>query len=256
MIRKISSYLFRIWFYLISGTVLLLLTPLFLLFTSNKNWFPKTYILMKIWAFSLMYGCGYFPKRKGELKFDKNKQYIIVANHMSEFDIILLLATCKYPFLFVGKASLAKIPLFGMLYKRTSILVDRASIRSKFGVYEQVADQIKRNYSVCIFPEQRTSDEDVVLYNFKTGPFKMAIRHNISVLPVVIYDCKRKYPWEVKHGIGIGALRYKVLPSINAKDYAITEGIKMKELAHKMIEKELMEDKTFMKSMAEFKKRN
>ena len=52
---------------------------------------------------------------------------MFIANHTSMADIMLMLVAVKNPFVFVGKAELAKIPLFGFFYKRTSILVDRSS---------------------------------------------------------------------------------------------------------------------------------
>ena len=50
---------------------------------------------------------------------------MLVANHTSMLDIMLMLKVSKNPFVFIGKKELAKIPLFGFFYKRVCIMVDR-----------------------------------------------------------------------------------------------------------------------------------
>ncbi|HBK82377.1 MAG TPA: 1-acyl-sn-glycerol-3-phosphate acyltransferase, partial [Flavobacterium sp.] len=60
--------------------------------------------------------------------FENGKSYMLVANHTSMTDIMLMLCLVRNnPFVFVGKAELAKIPVFGFFYKRTCILVDRSN---------------------------------------------------------------------------------------------------------------------------------
>ena len=78
---------------------------------------------------------------------------MLVANHTSMADIMLMLVTVKDPFVFVGKKELVKIPLFGYFYKRTCILVDRENQRSRKEVFEQCPTSVKAGTSICIFPE-------------------------------------------------------------------------------------------------------
>src|SRR5690606_20438248 len=108
-----------------------------------------------------------------------------IANHTSMTDIMLMLAVVKdNPFVFVGKQELAKIPLFGFFYKRTSILVDRKNTKSKQEVFEQAQKRLAQGLSICIFPEGGVPDENIILDEFKDGAFRLAIDHQIPIVPI------------------------------------------------------------------------
>ena len=82
-----------------------------------------------LWSDLILLGMGMFPSRKGNIKTKKNSPYIFVANHVSMIDVMLLVSTVrKNPLVFIGKKELDKIPIFGTIYKRTMILVDRSSL--------------------------------------------------------------------------------------------------------------------------------
>ena len=69
---------------------------------------------------------GFLPKIHREYTVpNDHHSYMLVANHCSMMDIMLMLYCSKNPFVFVGKKELAKLPLFGYFYKRAAILVDR-----------------------------------------------------------------------------------------------------------------------------------
>ena len=71
---------------------------------------------------------GFYPKLKMKEPLIKGKSYMLVANHKSMIDIMLMLSVAKYPTVFVGKKELEKIPIFGYLYRRVAILVDLSRI--------------------------------------------------------------------------------------------------------------------------------
>ena len=134
---------------------------------------------------------------------------MLVANHTSMLDIMLMLYVSKNPFVFVGKEELAKIPLFGFFYKRVCILVNRADPKSRTAVYRRVQHRLNQGLSICIFPEGGVPDENVLLDNFKDGAFRMAIRHHIPIIPITFLDCKKRFSWTFFSG-SPGTLRVKV----------------------------------------------
>jgi 1-acyl-sn-glycerol-3-phosphate acyltransferase len=70
---------------------------------------------------------GWKVKVLGLEKIDKNKAYVIVSNHQSAFDIVLLYRLYTH-FKWVAKRELAKVPVIGWnLLLNDSILIDRAS---------------------------------------------------------------------------------------------------------------------------------
>ena len=136
---------------------------------------------------------GYWWVVKRQAEIDPNKTYIIIGNHGSEIDIMMTLVMIKNPFVFIGKAELAKMPLFGYFYKRTNILVDRASIASKREVLVKAAQRLNEGIGVCLFPEGGIPDPKYLLAPFKGGAFKLAIEQQISILPITYPDNKRHF---------------------------------------------------------------
>lgn len=124
---------------------------------------------------------------------EKGKSYMLVANHTSMLDIMLMLVVSRNPFVFVGKKELVKIPVFGFFYKRVCILVDRDSIKSRTGVYLRAQRRLDQGLSICIFPEGGVPEEHIVLDEFKDGAFKMAIAHKIPIVPITFYDNKKRF---------------------------------------------------------------
>ena len=131
----------------------------------------------------------------------KGQSYMLVANHTSMTDIMMMLLVARHPFVFVGKAELAKIPLFGFFYKRTNILVDRNNARSKKAVFDRASARLKSGVSICIFPEGGVpTSEDMLLDSFKDGAFRLAIEHQIPVIPVTLFDNKKRFPFDFFKG--------------------------------------------------------
>ena len=159
---------------------------------------------------------------------------MLVANHTSMLDIMLMLCTSRNPFVFVGKKELQKIPLFGFFYKRVCILVDRESSRSRTAVYRRAQKRLNQGLSICIFPEAGVPDESVILDNFKDGAFKMAIAHGIPVVPMTFLDNKKRFPFRLFSG-GPGPLRVKVHRFIDTRGLKESDKSELREQTRNLI---------------------
>jgi 1-acyl-sn-glycerol-3-phosphate acyltransferase len=140
---------------------------------------------------------------------EKGKSYMLVANHTSMLDIMLMLKVSRNPFVFIGKKELAKIPVFGFFFKRVCIMVDREDARSRTGVYRRAQRRLNQGLSICIFPGGGVPPEHILLGEFKDGAFKMAISHTIPIVPITFYDNKKRFSFTFLSG-GPGPLRAKV----------------------------------------------
>ncbi|KPM31012.1 1-acyl-sn-glycerol-3-phosphate acyltransferase [Croceitalea dokdonensis DOKDO 023] len=210
LLKNIGHVLYRVWFYLLVALPIFVFFPILLLTTISERTYPQFFwIARNLWAKTILYGMGCFPKITWQQKLERDKSYMLVANHTSMLDIMLMLYTSKNPFVFVGKMELAKIPVFGFFYKRVCILVDRNNPKSRTAVYRRVQHRLQQKLSICIFPEGGVPDEEVLLDRFKDGAFRMAIRHHIPVVPMSFLDCKKRFSWTFLSG-GPGPLRVKV----------------------------------------------
>ncbi|WP_242203394.1 lysophospholipid acyltransferase family protein [Aestuariivivens insulae] len=209
--------LYRIWFYVLVALPIIILFPVLLISISKESWYPFFFKLARIWAKVILFGMGFRVKIESEQIPEKGKSYMFIANHTSMTDIMLMLVSVKNPFVFVGKKELAKIPLFGFFYKRTCIMVDRNSERSRKAVFLRAQRRLKQGLSICIFPEGGVPEAHIMLDNFKDGAFRLAINHNIPVVPLTFLDNKKRFSYVFFSG-GPGAMRVKIhkfLPTDN-----------------------------------------
>lgn len=214
--RNILVLFYRIWFYLLVTLPIVVLMPLLLVSISKESWYPFFFRLARFWAKFILAGMGFYPLVKRGTLYEKGKSYMFVANHTSMTDIMLMLYVSKNPFVFVGKKELAKIPLFGFFYKRTCILVDRDSPKSRREVFVRAQDKLNKGLSVCIFPEGGVPEEHLVLDEFKDGAFRLAIEHRIPIAPMTFHDNKRRFSYTFFSG-SPGKMRVMVHPIIPTK---------------------------------------
>ena len=210
-----------------------------MIFTLSERTYPQFFWMARnIWANCILYGMGCFPVIKWEERLKKGESYMLVSNHTSMLDIMLMLKVSKNPFVFIGKKELVNIPLFGFFYKRVCILVDRESAKSRTAVYRRAQKRLQQGLSICIFPEGGVPDEDIVLDDFKDGAFKMAIAHNIPVVPMTFYDNKKRFSFTFYSG-GPGRLRVRVHKFFATRNLKEADKIMLRESVREVILNEL-----------------
>lgn len=210
ILKIIILVIWRIWFYLLMAIPILIMLPFLVLSILKEKWYPYFFVMARIWARFILYGMGFYYVVEREQDPKYRKSYMFVANHTSMADIMLMLAITRNPFVFVGKMELVKIPLFGFFYKRTCILVDRKSSKSRMEVFNRAQKRLEQGLSICIFPEGGVpADESVLLDEFKDGAFRLAIEHQIPIVPVTFADNKQRFSYTFLSG-SPGIMRVKM----------------------------------------------
>jgi 1-acyl-sn-glycerol-3-phosphate acyltransferase len=213
-VKKIFWAVWRVWFYVVMLIPILIMLPFLVASILTERGYPYFFKMSRIWAKCVLFGMGFYYKIEKVQKLDRKKSYMFVANHTSMSDIMLMLASVDNPFVFVGKMSLAKIPLFGFFYKRTSILVDRSCSKSRMEVFNEAQKRIDRGLSICIFPEGGVPhDETIFLDHFKDGAFRLAVEHHLPIVPLVFPDNKKRLSYTFYSG-SPGLMRVKILPLV------------------------------------------
>ncbi|MDX6180942.1 lysophospholipid acyltransferase family protein [Flavobacterium sp. Fl-77] len=239
-IKIIFWIIWRIWFYVLMAIPILLMLPFLLASIITESGYPYFFRMARIWAKIILFGMGFYYKIDRDQKLERGKSYMIVANHTSMTDIMLMLVVAKNPFVFVGKKELSKIPLFGFFYKRTCILVDRNSSKSKNEVFKRAQSRLNQGLSICIFPEGGVpDDESILLDEFKDGAFRLAIEHQIPIVPVVFADNKERFSYTFMSG-SPGKMRVKVLPFIATKDLSSENRKDLRDQVRQLIYKQLL----------------
>jgi 1-acyl-sn-glycerol-3-phosphate acyltransferase len=217
------------------------MSPFLILSVSFDKTYPLFFAMARLWAKFILYGMGFYYTIEREQHMEKGKSYMLVANHTSMTDIMLMLVVSKNPFVFVGKAELAKIPIFGFFYRKSSILVDRKNSRSRVDVFAQAQKRLSRGLSVCIFPEGGVpEDETVLLDEFKDGAFRLAVEHQIPIVPMTFADNKKRFSFTFFSG-SPGRMRAKVHRFIETAGLTQDDKKVLKEKVRDVIYRQLVE---------------
>jgi len=123
---------------------------------------------------------------EGLERLEESGAYVFVANHASLVDIWALLAAVPQSVKFLAKRELLHWPLFGRVLRAAGHLpIDRADMRHAVAAYDEAAAKIRLGTSAAVFAEgTRTTTGDLLA--FKRGPFVLAIRAGVPVVPVWI----------------------------------------------------------------------
>jgi 1-acyl-sn-glycerol-3-phosphate acyltransferase len=239
MLKILFWILWRVWFYLLMALLILIMFPFLLASILTESGYPYFFKMARIWAKAILFGMGFPYKAERETLLEPHSSYMLVANHTSMLDIMLMLAIVKNPFVFVGKKELARIPLFGFFYKRTCILVDRGCAKSRREVFDAAQQRINRGLSICIFPEGGVpDDESIVLDYFKDGAFRLAIEHQIPIVPITFPDNKKRFSYTFFSG-SPGLIRAYVHDVVETKGLTNDSKKGIKEKVHAIILKKL-----------------
>ncbi|MEO7996693.1 MAG: lysophospholipid acyltransferase family protein [Gemmatimonadaceae bacterium] len=178
---------FRAYIALIGGTLfwgtLVLLAQLFGVKHKPGGIFD---IAPRRWSRGLLRAAGVEIVTHVNGDVSRDRSYVYIANHVSWFDIPALLETLPN-FGFVAKRELEKIPLFGAAARAVGVIyIDRENRKAAFGAYDDAAKRIRDGASVVVYPEG-TRGGTYSLRTFKKGPFVLAIKAGVPVVPVVVY---------------------------------------------------------------------
>ena len=161
---------------------------------------------------------------------EPKKTYIYVSNHQSLTDIPAAFFI-KYNFKFISKKSLFSLPVIGYYMKMSGFLsIQRGSKESISKLLQLANEHLENKNSLLFFPEGRRVSGNTIL-PFKQGAFTLAIRHNVTIVPVMIKCTKKSVMHKIVHGKGRERITVKVLDPITP-----TKNETAQELAKKSYE--------------------
>lgn len=200
MIKNIFGRIWAAWGALVFiPTLLIVVIPIWL---TNYIKEPKgTEIfrrISKVWmqVFLTLIGCRLVIR--GKENFIKGQNYIVASNHNSFMDVPLTTPFIPGPNKTIAKAELARVPLFGIIYKRGAILVDRKNERSRKESYTKMKTVLNTGLHMCIYPEGTRNKTNEPLKSFHDGAFKLAIDTGKSIIPTLLFNTKKVLPGSSK----------------------------------------------------------
>lgn len=187
-----KQVLLRIWsvfFYFLFAGFFVLIFPFHVIFLQFKGkWAHNlSHRLNMAWGWIITFPVGVWLKSEGRKQIDRKGTYIFAPNHSSYLDIPICNVSILNSFRFIGKAELNSLPLFGYMFKRLHIPVNRGSVTASYKSFLHAKEVLKSGTSILLFPEGTIPDKSkVTLLRFKDGAFRMAIESKIPIVPVSI----------------------------------------------------------------------
>lgn len=173
----------------------------------------------------------------GREKIVKGTTYVIISNHRSLIDI-LVLNCLRCRFKWISKIENLKVPVLGWYLRMADyITVDRDDDESKAEMLARAYRCLKEGISIMIFPEgTRSSDHDMGI--FKRGAFQLAMDANVPILPVITDGTAEILP---KHGfiIGMHDIMIRVLDPVLPADFGTDDPEKLGSLFREMMMRKL-----------------
>lgn len=188
--KKLWNYLVSIYFWVeVFGTSMILFPVALLIwlftmpFDRNRKllhqfscmWSNLVFFLNPLWDVTVT----------GKENIDRKSTYVIVSNHQSGADILVLF-TLRLHFKWVAKRSLFFYPFIGWNMAMSRYIPLRRGKKSSMHLMmERAKHELLKGNSMMIFPEG-TRSKDGRLQAFKSGAFHLALDTKLPILPIVI----------------------------------------------------------------------
>jgi len=154
----------------------------------------KVHKIANLWARMLLWLTNTRVEVIGRENVLMNRPQIFMANHQSDFDILIVLAHIPGQFRWIAKKELFKIPVFGKAMRNAGYIeIDRQNHEKALMSLDEAAQKIREGKSVVTFPEG-TRSRDGKIKPFKQGMFHLAIRSGVPIVPISIIGANEIMP--------------------------------------------------------------
>ena len=230
MIKNILGRVFTIWGGLVFvGTMLIFIVPIW-----ATGLMPEPKRTAWVIRFCRMWMALFFPLSgirltiKGRSQFKKGENYVVVCNHNSLMDVPLTSPGIPGANKTIAKIEMSKIPLFGIIYKRGSVLLDRKNDESRKSSYMEMKHVLSQGMHMCIYPEGTRNKTSEPLKSFYDGAFKLAVDTQKPIIPVVLLNTKNILPAYPMMYFKPGSIQMDILTPISSQGHTVQS---LKQLA-------------------------
>lgn len=189
--------LWAVWVILLFVVTMLIVFPIFLAFSYFRPDPQKTRAfasMARVWMGVFLPLAGTPLTVRGREKFAPGQPYIVVCNHNALLDVPI-----SYPGIpggnkTIAKIEMARIPVFGMIYRTGSVLVDRKDENSRRESFVKMKEALDMGLHMCIYPEGTRNKTGDPLKSFHDGAFRLALNTGKPILPAVIFNTRKVMP--------------------------------------------------------------
>jgi 1-acyl-sn-glycerol-3-phosphate acyltransferase len=227
-----------IWSWFVLGLVIIIWTPLVAitwLVTApfDKGRYAPGYLFRKLTVAHQVLNPLWTFRTSGVEITDPRRPYVVVANHQSFVDI-LLISHLPWEMKWLSKEAFFRYPLVGWMMRMAGdIRLVRGERSSAIAAMQACRDRLDKKVSVMIFPEG-TRSRDGELQEFKDGAFRLAIDAGVPILPLAVngaYTALVSGDWR----LGVSNAEVRVLDPISTEGMTKQDVPALKARVHEAI---------------------
>lgn len=240
--NKVLSALYLVYAGLIFIGLMFITLPFVLITTAVFN--PLTgkriglfFLRCWAWAFSIL--SFFWIRTKNASAVNCTTPHIYVGNHGSYLDAIVVCISIPQSFSALGKVEMAKVPVFGWIYKRIVIMIDRSNKESREQSVVTLKGEINKGQSILLFPEGTMNKTTATLSDFYDGAFRIAIETQTPIQPFVILNNRKLLPRVKPLTAHPGLITTVFLPVVSVEEYGSVDVEVLKRKVYRMMEEAL-----------------
>jgi 1-acyl-sn-glycerol-3-phosphate acyltransferase len=138
---------------------------------------------------------------------------------------------------------MAKIPIFGLIYRNAIVTVDRTSPENRAKSVLLLKSILKKEISILVFPEGTFNTTHKPLKEFYNGAFRIAVETGTPIKPVLLLNSYDRMHYESIFSMNPGKSRSIFLPEVSVEGLSANDVDLLKEKVFKMMEEELVKRK-------------
>lgn len=223
--------------------IMFLLLPFFIIASWGGPVRGANYMirLCTLWADCWMFLAGMPHRNIFEVPHSFEKPYIYVANHLSYIDAVFLVKAIRKNFRPLGRAETARVPIFGFVYSRAIVTVDRSDPKNRAASVSRLKALLRKGVSIFVFPEGTFNMTPAPLKSFYDGAFRIAIETGTPIKPLLFLDSYHRMHYSHPASITPGRSRAVFLEEIKVDGYTIEQLPQLKTKVMELMEKKLKE---------------
>ncbi len=243
LVKKIAGFFYSVYAMILFVGIMLLVFPFVILASlfGRIRGGNLVYRLCSLWAdiwFPLIF---IFHKKIYLSPHDRSRSYIFVSNHISYLDSAVLVKAYRQPIRALGKVEMAKVPIFGYIYRNAIVTVDRSSAENRARSIRVLKSVIRKGISVLVFPEGTFNTSGKPLLEFYDGAFRIALETQTPIKPVLFLDTFDRMHYRSIFSLNPGISRILYLDEIPVDGLSLSELPQLKATTAAIMEKALRE---------------
>lgn len=242
-LTRLARFLFTLYAFIPFTVFLLLIFPLAVVasFFGKMKGGNFIYSLCHAWSAFVLFMLGIRHRTSFEEEPGPGKQFVFVFNHISFLDIpVMMMALRGRRFRVLGKAEMAKIPIFGFLYRQAAVLVERDNPTKRAQSVKQLKSILNKGTSIVIYPEGTFNMTHQPLKEFYDGAFRIAIETQTPIQPVLLLDTYDRMHYNSIFTLNPGRSRGVYIASISTEGMTLDQLPQLKQKVYEAMEEGLV----------------